>query len=517
MIFSSFKFLFFLAIVVLIYYIVPKKYRWTVLLLGSMYFYYCSKAVFIPFVGGVSVFSYLTARIISLKYEKIDLESFNLEKDEAKELRAKGSAFCKRILILALIIILGLLVYTKIAKYVVNSFAHIEGFNVIVPLGISYFTFSTVGYMLDVYWKRYKAEKNFFKYLLYVIYFPHITQGPIPRYDKLSESLFAEHAFSYEKICEGCSRILWGFFKKQIIADVAGIVVESVFGSWETQNYITILFGTFMYAIQVYVDFAACMDMALGISHMFGVDLEENFRQPYFSRSVEEFWRRWHITLGKWFKDYLCMPVSVCKPVKNLSKKMRKKYGNTAGKNTVTISALIAVWICTGLWHGTGLNYVLWGCWQGGIIIFSTLMEKNYSKAKKFLRINEDAIWWKGFQMIRTFILCGIIPRLLTRAASVSVAVILFGRVLTLHGSSETVVGILNNSGVNCGRLIAMLIGILALFTVSVLKEIKIWDGLIRRCPFIIRNVVYVILIYTIIMFAGGDSDITSGFMYANF
>lgn len=524
--FTSHVFLAFLAVVVLLYFLVPLKYQWLVLLAGSLSFYYMAGKQFLPFIIGTAVISYTAARLIDNKNEETAAAAKNAaDKEAAKQIKTAGKQYCRRIMTLSLVLIIGYLCCTKFLNGALRLLNHAlnnqawTGIHLIVPLGISYYTFSTVGYVLDIYWKRYKAEKNFLKYLLYVMYFPHIMLGPIARFDRLGKQLWAGHPFDYRRFCFGIQLMLWGFFEKLMIADRLGIFVGNVIDSWQDKAGSVLLVAVLFYAAQIYTDFAGCVNIAMGMSQIFGIRLDENFRQPYFSRSVEEFWRRWHITLGAWFRDYLCMPVSVSASVKKWSKSARQKWGAQAGKNVTTIAALVAVWICTGAWHGTGLNYVLWGIWQCSIIVFSTLMEDRFKVIKTALRINEQAAAWKLFQIVRTFILTGIIPRVVTRAPSLSAAWNIFVRIPSDFKAAYLGDGTLYQFGLGRMQFWLGIMSLLVLFLVSLCKEhgMSIRER-IAGLNIVLRWGIYLAAFMTVAVFGVyGEGSNTAGFLYVRF
>lgn len=526
MIFTSFSFLLFLTCVTAGYFLCPVKYRWGVLLAASIVFYCLADVKFLPFILVTSAVSFLTAKFIQKENDACAVRAKELEsKAEIKELKENTKKKCKRMLQVALILIIGYLALTKFGNTFMGWMASAtgnEGFSamhIIVPLGVSYYSFSTVGYVLDVYWKRYKPENNFLKYLLYVMYFPHILQGPIARFDRLGVQFSKEHRFDYERVCYGIQLILWGFFQKLVIADRVGIFVSAVYDDYANQYGVVLLIATLFYAIQIYTDFAGCVNIAKGVSQIFGIEIENNFRQPYFSKSVDEFWRRWHMTLGAWFKDYLCMPVSVSKPVKDASKKIRKKFGSQAGKNVTTIAALIVVWICTGVWHGTGWNYVVWAIWQGGIIILSLLLEPYYGIAKSKLHINDASNGWKAFQMLRTFILTGIIPRVIVRASSLGAAWTIFRNFFADLNMSALFDGSLLNYGLTEVNFVIAIAAIAILIIVSILKEkgVSIRES-IGKMNIVVRWGIYILAFYSVVILGiYGPGYDASAFVYMGF
>lgn len=531
MAFNSIQFILFLLIVVLLYFCFSIKKRWIVLLFSSSVFYCIAGVKYIPFITVTSLASYYAALQISYKYRQLDRDlEGDIDRASKKELKERSKKSCRRIMWITLIISLGILCYVKFTNKIIESVmvissrigmhgVQINELNIIIPLGISYYTFSTIGYVLDVYWRRYEAEKKFFKYLLYVLYFPHILQGPIARYNRLAPQLFEEHRFDYKRVCFGIQLMLWGYFKKIVIADRLSIFVNAVFGNWKNEEGFTIIIAAIFYSIYLYADFSGCVDIAKGMSQIFGITLDDNFRQPYFSKSVAEFWRRWHITLGTWFKDYLYMPVSVSKPVKFWSKKAKEKWGNKAGKNVVMISSLAVVWLATGLWHGTGWNYVIWGIWHGSISIISTLLESKYPVWKEKLHIQDLSSGWQAFRLVRTFTLTAVIPRILTRAGSVSVAIHICKRIFSSFNIWIFFDQSLYKYGLDRQNFWFAVFTIAILLGVSILKERGIQiRKMIAGKNIVLRWMIYYAAIFGIIIFGMyGEGYNASDFVYMNF
>ena len=523
--FISVTFLLFVSIVAILYFIIPMKHRWLILLLSSILFYVVAGWSFVPFVFATALFTYICGRLVNKYQQKIDQKVNSTDVENVKkELRAKGKRRCRRLVIVCVLLVLAMLAYSKFGHYIVeaiNKFLTGIPFNldIIVPLGISYYTFSSIGYILDVYWRRYGAEKNFFKYFLYLLYFPHILQGPIPRYNKLAPQLIEGHAFDYTRVCFGLQLMVWGYFKKMVIADRLAIFVTEVYSSWQYEEGVILVVATLFYAIQLYADFSGCMDIASGFSEVLGIHLDKNFKQPYFAQSVEEYWRRWHITLGKWFKDYLCMPVTVSGFVKNSAAKVRKKHGSQAGKNYILIVTSIVVWLATGIWHGTGWNYIVWGIWNGTIIVCSSLLSKKYKIIKEKLHIDDTSSGWRDFRIIRTFILAAFIPRVLTRSGSVAAAIGIFKNMFSVFNVWVLFDGSLYDYGLDRKDFWVGIIAILILFGVSVMKEkgIQIRE-MVARKGIVTRWVIYYLAFLSIILFGMyGSGYGVSTFIYMNF
>ena len=390
-------------------------------------------------------------------------------------------------------------------------------FNYIVPLGISYYTFSAIGYLADVYWGKDTAECNFFKLALFLLFFPKILQGPIARHRNLGRQLVEGHAFDYKEFCFGMQLAIWGYFKKMVIADRISIFTDSVYSKYSSFGGAIIVFSTVLAAVQLYCDFSGCIDIAAGVSQMFGIKLEKNFDHPFFSHTVSEFWRRWHITLGTWFKDYIYMPLVVSPRLIRLSGKVRKRFGKRPGKAVMTIIPLAVVWILTGLWHGTGANYLVWGAYWGILIILSTVFAPEIKKAATYFHINTDSTSWKCIQVVRTFLLF-CIGRLITIPGDLAVTGQLFKSIFTEPQLWQLFDDTLYAQGLEWKEFVLMLlmIGILWFISLqqrkgSIREKIAGWN-LIVRCFFYASAVIF-ILIFGIY----GPSYDTSGFVYMNY
>ena len=323
--FTSLLFVVFVACVLLVYYIVPARFQWLVLLLASVIFYlkYDIKA------GIFIVLSTILVWAGALKISK-----------------AKSTVVQKVILITVIVLNVLILIGLKYATFL-RGF--LSSHDIIVPLGISFYTLALIGYLIDVYRKKIQPETNFLRVLLFTSYFPHILQGPIARYQNLMQQFDGKKkALSYQQLTMALQLIIWGYIKKLVIADRAGIFVDNVYDQYLGVGGTMLFVASLLYTIQIYADFSGCVDIALGVSELFGIKLQNNFSQPYLSISINDFWRRWHITLSSWFRDYLYIPLG----------------GNRKGKVRRWLNVLI-VFTVSGLWHGVGLTYIIWGFIHG--------------------------------------------------------------------------------------------------------------------------------------------------------
>lgn len=391
--------------------------------------------------------------------------------------------------------------------------------NIVYPIGVSYYTFSMISYLVDVYWGNDQAEHNLFRLLLYIIYFPKIMQGPIARHKELAEQLAERHHFSYQNFCFGLQRMIWGFFKKLVIAERAGVVALQVFGNYEDYGGCILFIGIMLETVQLYCDFSGYMDIAIGISQTFGITLDENFNHPFFSKSAEEFWRRWHITLGAWFKDYVYMPIAfvISPKLIKLNAWMKKHVGKQAGKAVMTVIPLTAVWFLTGLWHGTGFNYIVWGMYWGSIILFSNLCSGKIRQLTDWLHINTQSSSWKMFQMVRTFLLF-CISQLIIVPGDLKISFEILKKFVLDPRIWELVDGTLYALGLDRINFQLMLVCIGILWTVSIVQEKCRIRERVANWNFVFRCLFYCAAIWSVMVFGmyGPDYD-ANAFLYMNF
>lgn len=319
MLFTSFEFVAFLACVLVLYYLIPVRFQWILLLVANVFFYARSGLYGLLFMGVTIVTSYAAARIMSaVQYHMDDTVKAHKEvwsKQERKAYKQQIKRKKRMIFIGCLLVNLGILAvlkYTNFAIANVNGIAalftgrhSIARVNLVLPLGISFYTFQTMGYVIDVYRGKAEAEKNIFKMALFTSFFPQLIQGPISRFGELSQTLYAPHRFDFRTVWFGLERVLWGYFKKLVIADRIVVAVNAIVGQPDIYSGFYVFCGMLFYAAELYADFTGGIDITIGIAQMFGIQLAENFERPYFSKNIAEYWRRWHITMGTWFKDYL--------------------------------------------------------------------------------------------------------------------------------------------------------------------------------------------------------------------
>lgn len=423
--YTSLNFILFVALTVLVYFLFPfKKQKWTVLLVASYVFYLFAGYKYVAFILFTTVTTYLFAlwinRIGVKSKETLKLNKQTWDKDKKKKF--KNSIKHKKRLVMALVLVVnfGILAFLKYYNFFAGSLNDVMGvfgigfsaptLKLFLPLGISFYTFQSMGYIVDVYREKVAPEKNIAKLALFVSFFPQIIQGPISFYDQLAHQLYEPHKFDFTRFKYGMELILWGFFKKLIIADRAVVAINTVTADYAAYNGTTLTFTILLYALQLYADFSGGIDISRGVAQIFGIDMVDNFKRPYFAKSINDYWRRWHITLGAWLKNYLFYPLAMSNLFINASKKMKgTKFGSTkAGAHIAkvlpTSIASLIVFLVVGIWHGANWKYVAFGIWNGGIIMISILLKPIFDWVLAKLRINAQSFAYGVFQMFRTFL-----------------------------------------------------------------------------------------------------------------
>lgn len=512
MTYNSLGFFVFFAIFLICYLLMSNgKLRQAVILVGSLAFYLLAAgpAVLMILIG-TAILVYLCSRQITKIYVGYDKEKEGLSPKEQAALFAEYKKKSKKYLIAALVLIVGFLVFVKMARLL-----QVQG--ILVPLGISYYTFSSVGYLLDIYWKKASFEPNFLKLLLCMTYFPHIVQGPIGRYDKLLKQFDALPKPEYRRICFGLQRMLWGFFKKMVVADRLALYTTAV---WNMPDYhvgLEMLLAIVLGAVELYADFSGCMDIVCGAAQTMGVTLDENFRRPFFAKNAAEFWRRWHITLGTWFKDYIYMPIAMNPRFMKCAVNVRKKHGNRAGQVVSAAIPLTVVWLLTGVWHGTGMNYVVWGLYWGVLIILETIFTKETKQFNEKLHIDPKKKWFQIFQMVRTFLVF-CVGRMLTVTGTLTGFTVLIRQLFAGTGMRAFTQGSLFGFGLDRKNFIVALIGVALIWIVDILQEhIQIREWLAKR-PLPVRWLIYYGACVILLIFARyGSAYDASSFIYGGF
>ncbi len=386
-----------------LYYLLPPKHQWVVLAVASGLFYVLGTGGFpmgilITVLSSCACGRALEKSLLSQKETLAHCE----DREEKKAVRHSFEKRRKRLQILCFALNLGILLSGKYMA-VILPFLRSGGLlspvgdaffsHIVMPLGVSFYTLTAIGYVVDVGREQCEAQRNPLKLFLYLAYFPAVTQGPLHRYEKMRAEFGRIHVFDYGRLASGVQRFVWGAFKKLVIADRIGIFVGNVFDGGRPQIPGGIYAAAVVfYMLQLYADFSGYMDMALGVSETFDIVLPENFKRPYFSGSVAEFWRRWHITLGVWFKDYVMFSFVMSGAGRRFGKAVKKRWPK-AGKQATALAGTMLVWLFTGLWHGRTVSYLLWGVYYGVIMCLSLVLEARYAGWRERLHVREGRVW----------------------------------------------------------------------------------------------------------------------------
>lgn len=373
MLFNSWQYLVFFPVVVLLYFLLPEKMKNLWLLAASYYFYMGWNAKYIVLLLFTTIVTYTGSRILE-RHRK------------------------KWILFLTVAVNFSILFYFKYVQFAWDNVGRIcrilgipfgdRRFDILLPVGISFFTFQAMGYTIDVYRREIYAEKNFLRYALFVSFFPQLVAGPIERSKNLLKQLDKTYTFSYDRMREGLLLMLWGFFLKLVIADRAAIFVDTVFDNTGQYGGLYVAVAVFLFAFQIYCDFSGYSIIAMGSARILGLELTDNFNAPYFSRSVAEFWRRWHISLSSWFRDYLYIPLG----------------GSRKGRGRTWLN-LMTVFLVSGLWHGAAWSYVVWGGLNGGFQVLSQWTCRPREYIRRILGVRENRFSHGLLRTVTTFLL----------------------------------------------------------------------------------------------------------------
>lgn len=508
---TSFYFLCFFAGILILYYLIPKKYQWGLLLI-------CSAAYYLLSGNGILILYPVVS--VSACYAGIRLLA-----------DAPAEAVKRRKVILALTIlvnigILAVLKYVNFGIYTIDGIAGlfgasrtlIQSVDFLIPLGVSFYTFSLLGYVIDVYYGIAKPQNNYLKLMLYGMYFPAIISGPILKYREHGEQFFKPHAFDYRQVTRGLQRMVWGFFKKLVIAERIGMLVDTVYGSYTEYPGAFIWTATVCYAFQLYTDFSGCMDIVIGMSESLGILLPENFRTPFFAQSIAEYWRRWHITLGVWMKEYVFYPVLRTKFITDLNRSWREKFGKKRGKQYATFAAMFILWLTVGIWHGGDWKFVIGsGLLHWFYIVMEELLAPPCARLMERCHIDQKSRAIGILRIVRTFFLV-CIGDLFFRAASVGDAFAMLKGAVSVWNPHILWNGELFGLGLDVTETVIAAASILALWIVSLLQRSGSVRDRIADKPLPVRWFIWYVLLFAVILLGCYGPGYSAGeFIYQGF
>ena len=512
-----------LPFVVFVYGILPKKWKRYFLLLASFGFVWLVS-------GGMLIYLMLT--IFSVHYFGIWLDRLQTElkgkagglpKEERKELKALYQKRKRGVVTLAAVLqIGGLLVLKYSGFFTVNVNALLSKLGVditltipkyVLPIGISFFTLQAISYIVDVYHGLIKADDNVVRLGLFISFFPQIVEGPICRYSQTAEQLWNVQPIRYKNLSFGAQRILYGTMKKYIIADRLNLYVKNVFDMKLDYNGGAVAFAAICYTVQLYMDFSGSMDAVCGTAEIFGITMPENFKRPFFSRTISEFWTRWHITLGTWFRDYVFYPVTSSKRMKKITSSARKKIGNHYGPLVAGSIALFCVWSCNGLWHGSAWSYIFFGMYHFVLILSGNLIGPIVQKVNTKLHINPNSVVYRGLQIFRTIILV-IIGELFFRAKGLKAGLKLFKKMIT-----DFALPTIQDMGIDGYDIVLVILTLGIILFVSIMNEkgISVREVLAKKPAALRWAILYALILFIVIFGAYGYGYKPVAPMYAKF
>lgn len=478
MTYISITFYIFVLAALLLYYILPLKYRWLVLLGGSVFFYW--QVMETGAAMAVILVTVMAAYGAGLLLERM---------------RKRG--------VLAGAVLLMILPWLciKNGNYVLEILLHRSAVEWIIPVGISFYTLQMISYLADVYAGRITAQKNPAKFILYGMFFPQIVQGPIPRYDRLADQLYVGHSFDERMVVGGFYKIIWGFFLKLMIADRAAVVVNEIFDNHYQYVGCYVLVAGVLYSVELYADFAACISISKGVANLFGIQLADNFNHPYLAVSVKDFWHRWHMSLSEWLKDYIYIPLG----------------GSRKGKIRTYIN-LILTFAVSGIWHGAGLRFVVWGLLHALYQIVGQLTQNIQRKAAKLLGLDRAAGARLWIRRIWTF-LCVMTAWIIFRAENLRTGLQMIWSMFRVRNLWIFTNDALLALGLDWKEWVVLAGSILILFVVSIKQEQGVeFSNVIFRQPVYVRWAMYLVAIFGIMTYGvygmGYDSQ---AFIYGGF
>ena len=508
---TSFYFLCFFTVLLIVYYGIPRKLQWGLLLLGSVA--YCL----------------LAGQGILILYPLVSAGACYLGTNALARVPQEAEKKRRGILAVTILVNIGILFALKYVNFFINTLngvVHlfgggdelVSGVDFLGPLGVSFYTFSLLGYVIDVYYGLADAQKNFGKLALYGLYFPNLISGPILKYREHAAQFFAPHAFDYKQVTQGLQRMVWGFFKKLVIAERLGVLVNTVYGDYEGYPGAYIWVATACYAFQLYTDFSGCMDIVLGLSQSLGIALPENFQTPFFSKSVAEYWRRWHITLGVWMKDYVFYPLLRSKLFTNLNQSFKKRFGKKRGKQYATFAALFVLWLTVGIWHGGDWKFVIGsGLLHWFYIVMEELLAPPCARMMERLHIDAAGRFVAAVRILRTFFLV-CIGDLFFRAASVGDALAMLRRAVGVWNPHILWDGSLLGLGLDGIETAVTVLSLLALWAVSLIgRKGSVRDRIAKR-PIFLRWILWYALLFSVILLGYyGPGYSAAEFIYQGF
>lgn len=521
--FSIYYLAIFLPAALIAYSLTPNKWKKYILLLGSLGFFFLISGKLVIFmlltIFSAWVFGLWLAKI----HQQRDAAVKAAEKAQRKAIKQAYLIRTRWVLGLAALLHIGTLLVLKYSGFFMENVNTLLGLQLAVPsyalpIGISFFTLQAFSYLFDVYRGTQEADRNIFRIALFMAFFPQIVEGPICRYSQTANQLWEVKSITYDNLALGLQRILYGMMKKMVVADRLNMFVAAVFTDYANLEGGIIAIGAVCYTIQLYMDFSGAMDAVTGTAQIFGITMPENFQRPFFSKTISEFWTRWHISLGTWFKDYIFYPVTMSKPMKNLTSAARKRIGNYYGPLVAGSVALFCVWFSNGLWHGAAWSYIFFGMYHFALILTENLTTPGAKKIQQKLHMDPAGKGYRLFQMIRTCVLV-VIGELFFRAEGLGAGLAMFFRMVSDFRFTTVSTELLKTMSIDPMDFLIVGVTLVTVFVVSLMNErgIIVRNALQKRHTAIRWAVLYALIFYIIIFGAYGKGYVPVDPMYANF
>lgn len=511
MLFNSIDFLIFFPIVVLIYFILPKKIKYIWLLIASYYFYMGWNAKYALLLFFSTAVTYLSGVAMDISDNGLPWKKSQSTESERTEKAGISLRRKKIIVAISFILNLGILFIFKYLDFATDLLTFIFGkagialtvprFDILLPVGISFYTFQALSYTMDVYRGEIYAERNFLRYALYVSFFPQLVAGPIERSKNLLKQLAVPQRFDYVRARDGLYLMLWGYFLKIVMADRIAVVVDRIYDGYEVYPGWYLIAGTVFFAFQVYCDFAGYSTIAIGAAKILGIDLMENFNAPYTSMSIAELWRRWHISLTTWFRDYVYFPLG----------------GSRKGRLRKDINIMI-VFLVSGLWHGAGMHYVAWGGINGLYQVIGERLKPIRARIATALHVKTDVLTFKLYKVAATFLLT-LFSDIFFRANNMAAAGAIITSIFTTHNPWILIDGSLYTLGLGPTEFRFMLLCIGVLIFADICKRMGICiREIIGRQGYVFR-VLFLVFAVTFLLTFGiwGPGYDAKNFVYFQF
>ena len=469
----------FLPVCLLAYQLAPEKWRGRVLLAFSWIFFYLLSGKLLVYLLGTTLLTHCIGIWLTLLKTEEAKAVEGMDRKQKKVIKAEYQKKGRRVLILGILILLGVLGYLKYFDFFTTNLSYLFGHPVLegwrpekllMPIGISFYTLQAIGYMTDVYWGTIQAETEIWRTALFLGFFPQIMEGPIARYSDVADTLYTGKPLEYRNVVDGYVRIFWGLFKKMVIADRMALMVNQVFDHYADYHGAVILAAAVGYVIQLYMEFSGCMDIIIGSGKLFGICLPENFRQPFCAKNPSEFWRRWHITLGAWFKAYIFYPVSVSGLVKKWNQYGRKHCGKHITRLVTSAIALFPVWVANGVWHGAQWNYIFYGMYYFVLIMLGIAVEPVRDHILEACHIDPETKIWRTIQIAKTWVII-VVGELFFRANGLKAGWHMFCSMIKNFDVGQLTDGTLYTLGLERADYLAVIVGCLIVGVIGSMKE----------------------------------------------